>query len=87
MAEQPWLVAEECEYEGHARNCTGGEGWANRTKQQLDDMEAQRRQHQRAASLEPTPPSPLTLGAARDDLEPVFEEYGVDIYWAGHIRT
>jgi len=34
----------------------------------------------------PKNPSLLTLGDARADLEPLFEQYGVDIYWAGHIH-
>lgn len=28
----------------------------------------------------------LTLNNARTDLEPIFDEFGVDIYWAGHIH-
>jgi hypothetical protein len=82
MADQAWLMAEECEYEGHARNCTGGPQWANRTKELA--AEAQKKAKLHGSSSSPT--VPLTLGAARDDLEPIFEEHGVDIYWAGHIH-
>jgi hypothetical protein len=61
LSQQPWYVSEECEYEGHAHNCTGGPDW--------------------------TPPELNTsANTALEDLEPVFYEYGVDIYWAGHIH-
>jgi hypothetical protein len=81
MMDQPWLVADECEYEGHARNCTGGKLWNETKKQQQQKENSQKT----VGGSEPSV-NPLTLGAARDDLEPIFEKYGVDLYWAGHIH-
>ena len=34
----------------------------------------------------PAVASDATLGDARSDLEPLFYEFGVDIYWAGHVH-
>eukprot|EP00662_Eupelagonemidae_sp_cell21_P023602 gene23602-25632_t len=61
LSQMPWMVAEECEYEGHSRSCVP-KGWR------------------------PDLRNNLTLGDARGDLEPIFDQFGVDIYWAGHIH-
>eukprot|EP00755_Sulcionema_specki_P013818 Sspe_Gene.55010::Locus_30304_Transcript_1_1_Confidence_1.000_Length_1890::g.55010::m.55010 len=60
LAQQPWNVAEECEYLGHRETCRP-QGWQ---------------------------PSNLTytIGDAIEDLEPLMYEFGVDIFWAGHVH-
>ena len=69
FSQQPWIVAEECEFPdengwSHSKTCHP-EGWNNSTSQG------------------PAPYIPLKM---RQDMEPLFDMYGVDIYWAGHIH-
>eukprot|EP00755_Sulcionema_specki_P032407 Sspe_Gene.98667::Locus_72063_Transcript_1_1_Confidence_1.000_Length_678::g.98667::m.98667 len=60
LAQQPWNVAEECEYQGHDESCRP-EGWKAR-------------------------PLKYTQEDYVKDLEPIMYEYGVDLYWAGHMH-
>jgi len=73
FADEAWWTAEKCEGEGHARNCTGGDGWAA----QHEELKQRAKSANPHAGISP---------AANADLEPIFYEYGVDIYWAGHIH-
>ena len=63
LSQEPWYTAEQCEYEGHSKDCKPKE-WT--PPPLLKDQQG----------------APIT-GA---ELEPIFMEYGVDIYWAGHIH-
>ena len=67
---EAWLNAETCEYEGHARDCTGGEQW-----------QATQRSRSHSSSR-----SSSSVGSARLEIEPILHEMGVDLYWAGHIH-
>ena len=67
---EAWLNAETCEYEGHARDCTGGEQW-----------QAKQRSRSHSSSN-----SSSSVGSARLEIEPILHEMGVDLYWAGHIH-
>jgi hypothetical protein len=79
-AKAPWNVAEACEYPdangvSHAKGCRP-EGWDNSSW-----------------VGEPGPAEEGEVGAppiaqpvALKELEPLFDEHGVDLYWAGHIH-
>ena len=69
---EAWLNAETCEYEGHARDCTGGEQW--------QATQRSRRSHSSSSR------SSSSVGSARLEIEPILHEMGVDLYWAGHIH-
>ena len=66
LQDQAWYASEECEYEGHRKECKGPPGWEQT--------------HAKAQAHDQIQPK------ANADLEPIFYEYGVDIYWAGHIH-
>jgi hypothetical protein len=72
-AEEAWWNAEQCEYAGHARNCTGGAAWAEQQK-----AAAKAKALSEAAAPSASAHS-ATTGNANADLEPIFMEYGVDI--------
>ena len=83
-AHEPWFVAESCEYEGHNRNCTGGQDWQKAHDARLHASE------QNGANTH-CKPGEFQVGAATNcsataDLEPLFYEFGVDVYWAGHVH-
>jgi hypothetical protein len=90
-AHEPWFVAESCEYEGHNRNCTGGQDW-----QKAHDAQLQARAqgvppntHCKPGEYQVPPSGVSGVGtncSATADLEPLFYEFGVDLYWAGHIH-
>merc|ERR1712224_224982 len=46
-AHEPWFMAESCEYEGHNRNCTGGEDWQKAHDTQLQALEQSELQRHR----------------------------------------
>lgn len=71
FGDQAWFTSEQCEYEGHNKNCT----WSPEEK-------AARKKKARGDARYGTGIKP----SANADLEPIFYEYGVDIYWAGHIH-
>jgi hypothetical protein len=72
LSDEAWFASEQCEYEGHNKNCTS---WTEEEKRV-------RQKQARAEAKYGTGISP----SANADLEPIFYEYGVDIYWAGHIH-
>ena len=83
-AHEPWFVAESCEYEGHNRNCTGGQDWQKAHDARLQASE-------RNGANTHCKPGEFQAGAATNcsataDLEPLFYEFGVDVYWAGHVH-
>jgi hypothetical protein len=82
FAQEAWWNAEQCEYEGHARNCTGGPAWAARQAEAQAKARSERPHYDTTSA-----PSASDYAAASNnanaDLEPIFFEYGLDIYWAG----
>jgi hypothetical protein len=92
LAQQPWIVAEECEFPdengwSHSKTCRP-KGW-NKTTKDADSNGDSNADAGTAADSDPISTAggpPGIPGAMQRDLEPIFDRYGVDIYWAGHIH-
>ena len=80
VEEQPWWSDEACEYESTG-NCTPTWAAPPAEKAEVEDS-AQLRGL--PANCPPNCPKHGTPGTA--DLEPIFYEFGVDLYWAGHVH-
>eukprot|EP01048_Picozoa_sp_COSAG05_P013645 COSAG05_NODE_1472_length_4791_cov_13.982413_3_plen_321_part_00 len=66
-----------CRYEGHRRNCSATTPPTATSASGHQKQERKRKQKQPKNKISPN---------ANRDLEPIFYEYGVDLYWAGHIH-
>ena len=77
-----WWAAEECEYES-GRDCHP-KGWPASMSENQTASETGRRKLGLPHNCPPACPKHGTPGT--NVYEPIFYEFGVDLYWAGHVH-